>query len=48
MAKIDTIREKFKNKIKPIDFIELANNIDNSKTKKYTSFMNLSKKNIAV
>jgi len=39
MAKIDTIREKFKNKIKPIDFIELANNIDNSKTKKYTEHL---------
>ena len=36
MAKIDLIREKFKGKINPIDFIELANNIDNSKTKKYT------------
>jgi hypothetical protein len=36
MAKIDLIREKFKDKIKPIDFIGLANNIDNSKTKKYT------------
>ena len=35
MAKIDLIREKFKGKINPIDFIELANNIDNSKTKKY-------------
>jgi len=35
MAKIDVIREKFKDKIKPIDFIGIANNIDNSKTKKY-------------
>jgi len=35
MAKIDTIRDKFKDKIKPIDFIEMAGNIDNSKTKKY-------------
>jgi hypothetical protein len=39
MAKIDLIREKFKDKIKPIDFIELANNIDNSKTKKYTEHL---------
>jgi hypothetical protein len=39
MAKIDLIREKFKDKIKPIDFIGLANNIDNSKTKKYTEHL---------
>jgi hypothetical protein len=39
MAKIDLIREKFKDKVKPIDFIGLANNIDNSKTKKYTEHL---------
>lgn len=39
MAKIDVIREKFKDKIKPIDFIGIANNIDNSKTKKYTEHL---------
>jgi flagellar basal body rod protein FlgB len=47
MAKIDTIRERFKNKIKPIDFIELANNIDNSKTKKYTEHMVRFTKNLS-
>lgn len=47
MAKIDTIREKFKDKIKPIDFIELANNIDNSKTKKYTEHLVRFTKNLS-
>ena len=47
MAKIDTIRERFKNKIKPIDFIELANNIDNSKTKKYTEHLVRFTKNLS-
>jgi hypothetical protein len=35
MTKIDIIREKFKDKINPIDFITIANEVDNSKTKKY-------------
>lgn len=39
MAKIDLIREKFKGKVKPIDFIEIANNLDDSKTKKYMEHM---------
>jgi hypothetical protein len=47
MAKIDVIREKFKDKIKPVDFIELANNIDNSKTKKYVEHMVRFTKNLS-
>jgi hypothetical protein len=35
MAKIDLIRERFKGKVEPIDFIDIANKIDDTKTKKY-------------
>lgn len=47
MAKIDTIREKFKDKIKPIDFIGMANNMDDSKTKKYTEHIVRFTKNLS-
>lgn len=48
MAKIDLIRERFKDKIKLIDFIDIANNIDNSKTKKYTEHLIRFTKNLSV
>jgi hypothetical protein len=39
MAKIDVIRKKMNGKITPIDLIEIADKLDNSKTKKYVEHL---------
>lgn len=46
MAKIDKIREKFKNDLTKLDFIELINDCDDTKTKKYVEFLFRSNKSV--